>query len=329
MSQNENFSLSTDNYAIIRVGDKNKLALITSRKGDNISIFLNDDLEADTATQSRKIPIENVVAVLGKEPIIGAAYGTKIEPMLMSEDYSPWGLIKKYIKLSKKEDLYFKRCLDRCYTLLDAKGLTRILPINIEVRMHNGKHLGHYKHSTKEGQYSTICLKPPSFTMEPVDLDYILYHEFGHGLWYSLVDSDLQSEWIELFSLRIKAKIITQKSLDTLLDALMAYDGSIKNYLKDEASDKEILIIKECLTYLKKIHKLKPEDVSLMLEKEKLADYWPTQQAISSVSPDITLYSTTDVREFWAESFVFRMQKKKLPSDVKELMLKTLDVIRG
>ena len=323
------FELVAESYCILRHNNKNKLALITSLSKSTVNAYLNDDLEKDEAITPIKVPIENIVASLGPNPVVGSAYGVKIEPFYSQVDVEGWGTLSYYRKVPKKEKKLMFESLSRTFDVLDSKGLTAFVPVKLEIREHNGKHLGYYKHSKKEGVPSILCLKPPAFDLEPEDIDYIVYHEAGHGIWFTSVGSKFRAALVKLFERRVKCKSIKQKELDALLQAIYSYTGSIKDFIKDECPDSDQEVVKEAVKYMSKNYRLSVEDVDLLIHEDNIDNYWPTQQEISSVFPDISEYSMRSVAEFWAESFAHRLMKHKLPKDVKALMIETLEDVKN
>lgn len=330
------YSLKADCYAIINHGGKNELALITSVTASTVTAYLNKDLENDGVVTTVKVPIENVVASLGTKPKIGAAYGVKIEPFFSSEEHDRWGTISYYRAITKKERKCMRQALDRTAELLDKRGLSVFMPVKLEIRDNNGgKYLGYYKHSKKDEVPSVLCLKPPSFLtsdIEPEDIDYIIYHESGHGVWFTAVSRDLRARWVKLFEKRIKCKNIKQAQLDLILNNIYDYgDGGIKDYYKNQADDDEQIIINECLAYLKKIYKLTVEDIDLLIQEDadRLDKYWPSTSDISKSYPDISVYAQKSCIEFFAEGFSHFLSKNPLPKDVKALMKETFEDVRN
>jgi hypothetical protein len=306
------------------------LVLITSVTASTVTGYLNEDLEKDDTVTPVKFPMENVIVSLGKTPKIGSSHGVKIEPFLDSEELDMWGTVMYYRRVIKKERKIMRTALARTIEVLDKRGLATFIPVKLEVREHNGKHLGFYKHSKKEGVEPIICLKPPTFELEPEDIDYIIYHEASHGIWHTSVNSALRALWVKLFEKRVKCTSIKQVQLDLILSNVSDYkNGGIKDFIKDEADDQEQEIIKECLSYMKKVYKLSVEDIDILLQEDNIDKYWPTYTDFSKVFPDISTYSMTSVQEFFAESLAHALMKNPLPKDVKELIKETVTSVKS
>jgi hypothetical protein len=325
------FKLASDTYCIIEYNGRNHLALVTSVTASTAKVFLNSEMEKDDTINSITIPLEQVIASLGITPKLGSVHGVKVEPFLHSEDIEGWGSASYYRVVPKKEKKWMYQALERTFDVLEENGLTAFLPVRLEIRTHQGKYLGYYKHSKKEEIPSALCLMPPDFNAEPEELDAIIYHEAAHGIWYSSVSSALRSQWTRMFEKRIKSKTIKQKELDAILQSLYEYGGSIKDFAKDEVDDNEQLIIKEALVYMKKVYRLSADHVENLLQEDddRLDKYWPTQQDLSKAMPDISDYSLKSTDEFFAEGFSIYMTygAKDLPKDVAKLMKETLKAV--
>ena len=297
------FELATDCYVILKHTNKNELALVTSLSKTTVNAYLNKDLEKDEAITPIKVPMENVLVSLGPKPQVGSVYGVQVEPFIASEELNGWGTLVYYRTVPVKEKKWMFQALERTYENLEKRGLTGFLPVKVEIRAHNGKHLGYYKHSKKEGIDSQLCLKPPQFDLEPEDIDFIIYHEAGHGIWYTSVSSVLRAKWVKLFERRVKCKSIKQKELDAILQSIYEYTGSIKEFIKSEAPEDETDVIKSCLLHMKKNYRLSVENIDTLIQEDNIDKYWPTLQEVSKVFPDISEYSMKSPEEFLAKPF--------------------------
>ena len=324
------FNLQKDTWIILNYNGKNKLAQVTSLSKSTVNAFLNDDYEKEEATTSIKVPMEMVLADLGIKPKLGSVHGVKVEPFYASEEYGGWGTIKYYRLMKGKEKKILYAALDRTFEILETKKLDSFPELDIKIHEYDGKHLGYYKHSKKEGINSTFGIQPPTFDIDEEDFDYLIWHEFGHVLWFNKMNSAIRAQWVKLFERRIKCKKFKQSELDKILQAIYSHaDEGIRSFIKNEASEDEVELIKACMTYMNKIFKLSLDDIDLMLKEDNIDDYWPTQQAISKVFPDISQYSTKDCKEFMAESFAHSFNTEvKLPKDVRILLKETLATVK-
>lgn len=326
------FNIEKDHYVIVNHSGKNKLALVTSVSKSTVSFFLNEELQTDGAVNSVKAPIELVIADLGPKPKVGNAYGVKIDPFYSKEEHPQWGTIFYFRLMQGKEKKFFRKSLDRTIEFLEQKRLAFFLPLDIKVHESTGKYLGYYKHSNKDGVPSIMGIQPPTFEIEPDDLDYIIYHEAAHAMWFKSIRGELRAKWVLLFEKRIKCKHVKQKDLDRILEALYVHsENGVKDFIKNEASDEEQLIITECLSYLKKVYKLSVLDVDNLLKDGERAmdEYWPTLQDVRREVPDVSLYSMNNCEEMFAECMAFLLIGNELPKDVRKLLKETIAHLRS
>ncbi len=315
-------------YLIVKFEGKSKLILATSLSGDIGKGFLEETESEEERTVN--FGTEFIVANLGREPVPGSVYGVKVEPLLKAMEAPDWGELAIYRKLEVEERKVLGASLKRVYKSLDKQGLSYFMPLRLEIRQKNGKYAGYYK--LRKNKPPIMCLKPPTFHLSNDEIDALLYHESGHGLFmHSSFPQQLKATWIKLFQKRVLCKGVKQDALDQILDAIYDYSGSIKDFYKDEASDDTQVILRECLSHIKRVRRLDAEKLDILLLQRgrgSLDKIWPKYTDLTSTFEDVSSYSMTNADEFFAEAMMFSQMKVELPKDIEKLMKETLSEIR-
>lgn len=316
-----------DSYIIVKVGTKNYLCLAINPERGRAVI---DSTLIDDEPKTIEYDEQNLVAVLGTKPKPGSAYGVKINPYISSVE-TKYGPIHFYRELNEREMKSFKKALKSTYGKMIDSSLDVFPFTAMRVYPKRGKYAGMYEIRRKGGEISDkVDLFPETFEDAEWN-EYLLFHEYGHAVWYKMVQSRMKARWIKMFHKRIELTNFLKERLVSLLDECLAYqDGNLKDFFK-ELDDESKAVFKEVLAHYKKYHKLDSRSLDILFteDSEKFASMWPKRSTVVESKMDPSEYALTKPEEFFAETFAFYMQGRKMSGDIKTLMEKTLLQIKG
>lgn len=299
---------------------KNKLVRVVNPDGDPLVVRVEGS-KAKNQRTTEECKIDLVVINLGNylEVPYGTVYNCLVEPFLSSTD-TDWGPLHYYRKLEEDEKAKLKKALHRCWTKLKEAKLTGFAPITLELRHKKGSIAGSYSVPKDDSLSDIMTIRPESFLRE--DLDYVVFHEAGHGIAFNLMPSQLQLRWIKLYTYYTKLSALDSKELSQIRKTL-EQTGEFKQVDKDH--------LDACLATVKANYGIRRHDLEIMLEhNESLEEIWPTHSLdLTDSDVPISDYATKNVDEMWAEAFAFYMVGKPLPKRVKRLVEETLAACRG
>lgn len=311
-------AISKDDYIVVRHRRKPTLCLVLNEKSRRAVIekTLQTD-EPEHVTYEK----DDVLCNLGHSPQHGKIYGIDVMPYMRTIESNKFGPILLFRDVPKKELKSLNKAMKSVYESFEKQASVDFLPLyQIHLCPKKGKYAGMYHAKAKGSEtFDIIKLHPETFA-DPIYNEYLIAHEFAHGLWYRCVSQELRVKWMNLYQKRLKLSTIDSKHLEELCSEVVRYEGGVRDYMKEVAEEDEKLVIKEVLTYFKRYHSMTAADVDLMLAHDsgKLADMWPNRAMLSESRPDISQYAMTKVEEFFAEAVAYHMTGKMLPKDVKK-----------
>lgn len=320
--------VSKDDYVIVRVGTKNQLCL--AHNPERNRAIIDKSLLSEDGVKYVDYDEKTLLANLGPKPVVGkSAYGVKIEPYNKSVD-TEIGQMHLFRRLKKLERKALMSAIASTYKDM-KKAKLDIFPItSIVIKPKSGKYAGMYKFKVTLSEVNdSIHLHPETFE----DLKYnkyVLFHEYGHGVWYKRVPMNIKAKWIVLYEKRINQLSILKDRLNPMLDDILNFSGTLMEFQK-EMEEEDRLVFKEILNHYKRFHRLDIRALSILLSEDTqaFASMWPKRASIiSSVKEDPTTYAMTSPEELFAESFAFHMTNKTLSKDVTKLMQRTLGSLR-
>ena len=321
--------IQKDSYVIVRQGNKHFLCLAINPERNRAVI---DKTLADEEHQTIEYDENNLVANLGLNPKAGSvAFGVKINPYISSVDskYGPMHFFRVLEDLEKKA---LKSALRRTYDAMLEKNLN-IFPLgSIKFFPKKGNYAGMYHIKRSMSEFTDgIDLFPDTFTDRSYN-EYVLYHEYGHAVWFRMVPASYKARWIKLYHKRLELNSILKDRLESMLGELMEFTGTFKEFykeLEDESQDR--LVFREVLSHYKRYHKLDGRSLEILWleDSEKFASMWPKRTTIVESRPDLSEYSMKNPDEFFAEAFAFHMTGKTMPKDITKAMEKTLKALQS
>ena len=311
-----------DDYIVVRVGNKNKLAFAHSPKRN--TAYIEDTMSLDVPV-TFEYSAETLIANLGKDPLPGKAYGVEVQPHY-GEVKSEIGPMHLYRKLDDEEKTAINIAIKKIKKKVDAQGLEKVFPIyRIEVLNPKGKWAGSYGVKFNGGVAEDLMRLHPKIISDQIYNQYIFAHEIGHAIWFRYVSEKVRSEWLEVYNGLTKVSKAKKSEMEELCTALVSSQQSVREFQRDIEED-ELALFKEALSYLKKHHKLSPEDVNILLNQNSkaLAAIWPTTASFSTSESLVGEYSKVSVQELFAESYAYHTTGKEIPKSILKLLEKTL-----
>lgn len=311
-----------DDYIVVRIGKKNKLCFAHNPKRN--TAYIEDTMNLDEPV-SIEYDANTLIANLGSDPAPGKAYGVDVQPHY--GDYaSPIGRVHLYRKLEDAEKKAVEISIKKIVKKIEGIGLEKVFPISrIEIHNAKGKWAGEYRISNKAGEVFDVIKLHPKILEDQVYNVYTWAHEVGHAIWCRFVPEKLRAEWLELYNESTKVSKAKKSQMEELCTALVASQESVREFQRNIEGE-ELAMFKEALAYMKKIHKMSPEDVNILLNNNAkvLAQIWPTSASISSTESLVSEYAAVSVQELWAESFAWSLTGKVLPKTVQKMLDRTL-----
>lgn len=315
----------------------NKPFLAQVKEIDDKTLVVIPDLLRYQEPREIEITKKDVVVRLGADPIPGKVYGVDVSNVYRKTfSHEFWGPIHFFVKPEKAVVDRLKLSLDTCGKKLDKLGMREYTTrFQTEVRAEKGKYAGMYQH--RQENKSIVWYAPDKATNQE-EMDYIVYHEFGHVLRFNGLNRvKLRAKWQKLFQQSITPTLVTKKYLSGLWDHVkLSADGEaslgsvIKEFQQEE--DETTSYLKALSRWFKQVHHISPRDLQVLWEANDLdtiEQLWPLGSIdTSKLSPLISDYATKNVEETFAEAFAYHMIGKKLPAHVEKLLEKSLSVIK-
>lgn len=317
-----------DNYIIVRVGSKCKLGF--AHNPERNTCYLEETLQSDEPIVF-EYDEKTLIACLGADPEIGTAFGVHIEPQ-RSEQEHEIGPIIYHRKLKKEEKKAFKWGLDKAVATLKEHKLDDVLPIKrVELRNKKGKYAGHYAIKRKGDDTQDKIVFHPQVLEDPKYNLYIALHELAHALWFRKISDEFRARWLVSYNEHTHVNKAKKSHMESLLKQLIESQASIREFQKELQDDEDKALFREVMVYLKRHHKLSPQDVNLLLthNSQVLGEIWPTSASLSESELPITAYAATSVEEFFAEAASHVLTGQKIPKKIDKLLQKTFKHIRG
>lgn len=293
--------------------------------GKNIS-GLNQKMKRGADGQYEKrltvaVRRKDVLLNLGPAPMPGKVYGVNIEPLYRKVETNTCGTILFFVDMDDKKVELTKKALIRTFKKLKKKRLGG-LSVEIEIRKAEGKYAGYY-HFMPKSPTDELCIKPNFDMMTPADLEYVIAHEYAHGIWYRMMRPDNIAKWIALYDKHMLPTKVEQDELADIYAELESH-GSMRDFMK--SCDEETLpVVKACLKAIKSVHGVDRKHLDMLLRHgHSIEEYWPTQVEYSDRGVIVSEYARKNPEEFFAEAFAFWFAGKNLPKEVSKLLIRSL-----
>jgi hypothetical protein len=320
-------NIEIGNYVIIKIADR-KYQLVKIISVNSINSIVCDKFQKfkNKAKYIELEDTESIVANLGKEPEFGSCFGIETEYLKSAiEDYPPWGSLFIYRKLTELEQRRLDKALNTVGKTLEKDRIFPTeRPIDIFVKNRKGMDAGLYKRYSNPKKSDEIIVKPSEFS----NLEYILFHETGHAVYYQSIDEILRAQWIREFYKNIKLKEDTEKLIRQMRKDLIEHD-SVKAY-KSDLDDEEKENLDHILKYINYNFDLTVKNINtLMVGNNDLSEIWPIHIDLPTKKALLTEYSLESPEELFAEAFALYYTNRELPKSISLLFKKTISVVRN
>lgn len=318
--------IDKSDYLILKDNKKKYLTKVTNI--DPLKAIVCDEHQKDRDRASYiDFDIEDIVANLGKKPLYGDAYRVPIEYVRQTYELEPWGSIVVYKELGEEQFKKVWRSVKRVTKeLQELRIFPTEKPINLQVKELKGTEGGHYMHVHNPKADDRLVIRATEFN----DIDYILRHEMGHGVWFQMCNKNIKARWVKVFVNNVALIRDTEKKIRKMRQELVN-EGSIKAYKSSLDGDDPKELFAAVLKYLKEKYVISGEDIDCLIEDgEDLTDIWP-DQAIPMPKSEVlvTEYAKKNVKELFSECFAYHLDDtKELPKSLEKLMKKTIEAIR-
>lgn len=288
------------------------------------------------------IKTSRVIASLGPKPAPGKVYGLDLTNRfrkLLQHDF--WGNVLVFTHLDNAQLKLMQRSLYRTAKKIEKMGLESYVDfVDTHLCAKQGKWAGYYKHSKDvEAHRSVIAYAPECAELQPDMMDYIVYHEFGHAVWYNgIKGKKIQLKWLMEYNRSIQPIEIalhdlkkTFKFIESHADGEASLASVLREFVNEEEEHK--LWVRGILRWFHEVHHLAPRDLATIWEGQNLdvlRKLWPSKAIDSSkLAPVVTEYACLNVRELFAESFAFHCQGKTLPPRITQLIANSIQYAKA
>lgn len=312
--------IEVGDYVLLPVSDKkNAVARVVSANEEKKKFSaIVESGDADKADKSFEFRSREIFANLGKSPYIGDAYKVRIEPLREVLESSSWGDVQIYQYMDDNRRKVLKKALKEADAKLEAYKLPA-LPVSVEIRAMKGNQAGYYKYRPK-AETDILCIRPDDAFSQ---FNYIIGHEYFHGIWARHLTPSQRMRWVRLYHTGVEVQRPTEKALAALLEDLVA-NGDVNSFFKEcEAEDQGIL--REVFKHMRAVHGLEKKHFQMSITVgDDVARYWPKAMELGSKETILTDYARKSPEELASEAFGLKLDGKKLPKTVEEVLAKTL-----
>jgi hypothetical protein len=239
-----------------------------------------------------------------------------------------WGPIHFLSRPERDSIDVLKKSLDKTGDRLCKMGFHRLFNFFcVEVRSPR-KDVGMYRH--KHGPKKINRLQLFLSSEHEKEMNYILYHEFGHALRFNvLTEPRVYSSWIGKFNTSIQVDSIASAEFTRLMKMFIKADvDKCSEFYSSLQEEREKLVFKQAIRLIQKIHRVGPREIDALLSAGKadvVEDLWPEKDVDKNeLNPIVSEYACKNPEELFAEAFSFSLVGKKLPKSVGKLLDKTL-----
>lgn len=333
-------NIKENHYVIVFMGkDKPWLGRVLSVNDESKTLEVLPEKDVQYKQQSVTIRKKDARINLGMSPPPGKVYGCDTKDLFKkTKEHSSWGNIHYFTELEKSVSKMLNKSLGQTYEKLEKKGLSGFARLfETEIRVKSGKWAGMYIHSKKEDRPNRVWYAPECSQHDPKQMDYIVYHEFGHVVRFNgVLQTGLRNKWLRIYQRSIAPIKIEAEDLTALMKSISEYDNNevtFKAAFDGSTTDLNPRVARAIIQWFWQTNKIGKKELEIMWAAKgpsEIEKFWPDHLIDThDLSPVVSDYATKNVEELFAESFAFYMMGKKLPSKIVELLEESLSVAKG
>ena len=289
----------------------------------------------------------SIIANLGSSPIVNYIDGlsTKASAGGITVEGIP-NKIYFFFKPSKEEISTYKKSFASFYDRLRLHNIDKFLrEVYFEVRDLDSLKVSKNTIARYALDLNRIQIVSSRFLAYDQEMNvHDLLHEYSHHLYRKIAkDTYVMSLWAETFSNSFSCVIAYEDHIKQLVEDFLVSNESLSNFIKGldnenedyrtKLSDRQLF--KKYVTCAAKIFKLTVKDLNNLsksgkydtLEKILFKNIQPLAIRITKDS-ELSSYSSTNLKEFFAEVMSTYLEGKPIPNDESNACKKTLDIIR-
>lgn len=319
--------IQTKDLVIVQVTDKRKALVTVTQDNDGDFVgFEHDDGVRNKETRSvLEFNADDVIANLGRKPQVGStAYGKRIEPFVSSEKMPMLGTVAFFRSLEEGEIAAIRKGLARVLAKLQDLKLINMLNLEVNIYPKRGsKYAGSYTYKGGDA-VDVLALFPKDFS----DLNYLLWHEFGHYIWFRYLSEKLKARWVNAFRKSIDVSRQGDAQLKRMLKDLQKSDEPTCKDFRKQLDPESAELFDEVLGFISSYHNLSAKHIDILRGNDfDISEYWPELVNLQNLTPIISEYATKNPEELFAETIGFIFTKKEVPASLTKLWNKTYDAL--
>lgn len=287
------------------------------------------------------IPVKSVAVNLGPNPPPGKVFGCDTTQLYRkSIDHPAFGTVHFMCKPSKEDLAKLSRAMNSIHAKLKKFKLLFLLEEGTVFEFVNhafSKYAGMFYNSKdreKAPSRIALCVDSRALLHNGIDsYEYVLAHELGHALHFHHLKSvpTIDSMWVKAYTNSVQPKRVDKKTAVEFL-AMVKRERSVSG-AAGQMAEEDQEAVKLIVKWIHQTGGLRSKDLDLLLatDKDELVDkVWPTWDLVlRELKPKLTLYSTKNYQELFAECFAFWLTGQDLPVKLKALMDRSVLVAQG
>lgn len=309
-------------------GDKDRKFLVQAKTVEPLAgICCDENFKNKSLCKRVDFQHEDIICNYGKKLVFGQAYGLTLERVRLElDDYPEWATVRFYCNHNETERKLVRKSVERVTkTLLDQRIFPKEKAIDLHIKDVKGPLQGMYYHRPqkegKEPQNDLIDLRIKDFGT----IDYTLYHELGHGVWFQLMSDDDRAAWVKAFTKNITLMNDIEEKVAKMRGELVKA-GSVRDY-KSDLEEEDADILDHITKYIAKTYNVKPIHLNILIKTgDDLQTVWPRKKlVIPQTQVMITPYSAKNCEEYFCEAFAhYFSPDKTLAKSITTLVEKTI-----
>lgn len=315
-----------------------RLVRVRSVASDSSEIYCVLEKDRHIREINLTVKPKQVVLNLGTNPAPGRVYGQDTSKIYLGrKQHGAFGDLHFFVRPNKEQWQRFTVSMDRVARRLAKLKLGCLLDGGVTHEVHH-----------RTGKYAGMFIKSSNTDKRPhrieyyidalVDsYDYLICHELGHYLhMVGLQDyPKVNAAWLRLYNQTIKPRLVTRERLKELVEGLKSQSAQPPNHWALSQDEDTLADWKVVFRWVHQVRGLYPKDLDTLWGEtgegcDDVLALLPRSDIHSKdVKPSVSEYATNSYKELFAEAFAFYMVKRDLPSNVHNLLEKSIPIARN